>query len=376
MANEFDPTDPENFTAGMSKATTTTHDFSNFHYPIDLLGANNEYGGNYIVFYINVQEGTTLSATGRGADAEYVPDGVKASTSGHRSDLRKNTYTKAQVQGASAVMGAVGGGIVGEVVSTGSIGGAIAGGLVGAGAAELIMQQTGTLNRATKRLKSAIALHVPHRVSIRYNTDWSGIDTAGQQMLLDGVDVIQTAAESGLQEAWKKAKEKGIGALTNMVLANAPQKGILSAMTGMAANSKKEMIFSGVDMRAFTFDYRFTPRNREELRMVQNIIKMFKFHMHPEFVQGSNNYVYKYPSEFDIVFYNNGNINPHLHRYTSCVLKNMAVDSTPGGFFSAFGGNIPDSEGRGSSGAPTEIAISLDFQELAILTKQEIADGY
>ena len=87
--------------------------------------------------------------------------------------------------------------------------------------------------------------------------------------------------------------------------------------------------------------------------------------MHPEFTQGEGNYVYLYPSEFDVVYYNNGQENPHLPKYTSCVLQSMEVNYTGNGYFTSFAG-----------GAPTHITITMTFKELAPLTKAEIAKGY
>ena len=94
-----------------------------------------------------------------------------------------------------------------------------------------------------------------------------------------------------------------------------------------------------------------------------NIIQEFKYHMHPEF-KDANNFVYIYPSEFDIIYYSNGKENKNLHRHTSCVLTEVNVNYTPNGLFTTF----PD-------GQPTQINVTLSFRELALLTKDKIKDG-
>ena len=140
---------------------------------------------------------------------------------------------------------------------------------------------------------------------------------------------------------------------------------MLAKATGTAANPKKEQIFSQVDYRTFTFNYQFAPRNETEAAAVREIIYQFKLHMHPEFKKGSNQFLYVYPSEFDIFYYQNGKENMNIHRHTSCVLEHMAISYTPNGIMSTF-----------DDGMPTHINLSLQFKELALLTKESIMEGY
>jgi hypothetical protein len=137
----------------------------------------------------------------------------------------------------------------------------------------------------------------------------------------------------------------------------------MSAATGLAANPKKEQVFKGVDFRTFSFDYQFFPRSEPEAANVLNIIKQFKYHMHPEF-KDANNFLYIYPSEFDISYYQNGEENMNIHRHTSCVLQEMTVNYTPNGAFTTF-----------PNGMPTQINVTLGFRELALLTKDKVEDG-
>jgi hypothetical protein len=86
--------------------------------------------------------------------------------------------------------------------------------------------------------------------------------------------------------------------------------------------------------------------------------------MHPEY-KDANRFLYVYPSEFDIRYYNNGVENLNIHRHTSCVLTDMNVMYTPQGVYTAFEG-----------GAPSQINVTLTFRELAQLSKETIEDGY
>jgi hypothetical protein len=137
----------------------------------------------------------------------------------------------------------------------------------------------------------------------------------------------------------------------------------LSAASRSAANPRKEQLFKGVDYRRFTFDYQFAPRDSDEARDVLQIVNMFKYHMHPEF-KDSSNFIYIYPSEFDIEYCFGNGPNQRLHKISSCVLTEMNINYSPNGVFSTF----PD-------GMPTQINIQMSFTELELLTKERIKAG-
>ena len=85
--------------------------------------------------------------------------------------------------------------------------------------------------------------------------------------------------------------------------------------------------------------------------------------MHPEF-KDDGNWLYIYPSEFDVYYYHGAKENRNIHKHTSCVLTGMNINYTPQGQFTTF-----------ANGMPTQINVALTFKELALLTKDKIKDG-
>lgn len=329
------------------------YDIDNYSYPSDLYDPGGQYGGNYAIFYINVS-----------TDSKLIPPGgditVNDLTPRDRGDLVAMGLTATQLAGANAVAGAIEGAIGGGLLTgnkSGAAKGAAAGAVVGAATGAIVGAQG---SRSQKRLKTAIALHIPNNLSINYGVTWSEEDTATVAMAAAGGSELIKALSSG----GKNSDVTGVGAaiLANIALTKGPNQGANSAATGLAANPKKEQVFKGVNFRTFSFDYKFFPRNSVEAQNVLNIIMQFKYHMHPEF-KDNNNFVYIYPSEFDIFYYNDGQENLNLHRHTSCVLTDMSVNYTPNGMFTTF----PD-------GMPTQIDVTLSFRELALLTKDKVKD--
>ena len=289
-----------------------------------------------------------------------------------RGSLIGQNFNAAQVIGGSAIASAVpgvlaggaagaSGGIIG--VLKGGLKGAAVGAAVGGGTASIVsVAAGGKMARQQKRLTKAIALHVPNQLNIRYGIGWDVEETAGAQMAaVAGTEIVKAIGTLGT----KSNLTGSVGNIaTNLSLSKGPQGAFLSASSGIAANPLKENLFKNVDFRTFNFEYQFFPRDAAEAANVREIIKQFKLHMHPEY-KDNNNFLFIYPSEFDISYYNNGKENLNLHRHTSCVLTEMNVNYTPNGMFNSF-----------KDGMPTQINVQLTFKELAILTKKQIEDNY
>jgi hypothetical protein len=333
-------------------------------YPDDLMGNNSQYGSNYVIFYINVNNESKMVENADNLVAEgNLDEATKKSLRGKQIDAVK---AGAAAAGGGILTGALGGSVVFGGIGK-AIKGAIAGGVPGAlGTAAVAANVNGKgpeFSRSKKRLKAAIALYVPNQLSIRYGAGWSDEETFGFNAFLKGGEAVARALDEGSTSAITDPK-KGVAAIAgSFALQRGPSAAALSQLTGLAPNPMKEQIFKGVDFRTFTMEYQFAPRSREEARNVLNIINTFKYHMHPEY-KDDNNFLFLYPSEFDVIYYHDGDENMNIHRHTSCVLTELNVNYTPNGNFSTF-----------KEGIPSQINVSMSFKELTILTKELIAQG-
>lgn len=346
----------------------------NLSYPSDLM--DSQYGGNFVIFYINVAYDSKAEKPLRYGNNEIVDDKNYTSDSGQLlADNFSNPALALSTQGGAGLAGGTAGAaflnkanfkskVVGNTASFGAGAAlAMAPGAVGLGIASTF---AGGSSRPVKLLRTAIALHVPNQLQVRYSASWGEEDTATSLMLATGFEDAGDFLVKAVTGDFSGAKQSaaGIGsAMANIGLSKAPGAAAMSVNTGLTANPRKEQMFKGVDFRTFQFEYQFFPRSPEESRNVQEIIKMFKFHMHPEFAD-KNKYLYVYPSEFDISYFSNGRENSSIHKHTSCVLQEMSVNYTPNGVFNTF-----------DDGSPVQINIQLTFKELALLDKDKIEKG-
>lgn len=353
--------------AGANKYKTPS-----FCYPQDLLDpkAGNI---NHVRFYINIQSDSKAETTAMGGEAAIQPD-----RSTMNSVVGKTFSNDAFKKGYSTVKGIEGalggllaGGILGGNVK-GALGGAAAGGLLGGGkaiATTTVLDEFAGIKfgQPSKRLAGFIALYMPNQLSTRYSMQWQEEEmdlaaaVATNPEIAKQVEAVKEAAGKGNVGEAAKIAGGGLGSIgANIILKNSPS---LSALSRSAANPRKEQVFKGVDYRRFQFEYSFAPRNPTEAATALEIIKQFKYHMHPEFKDASN-FIYIYPSEFDIEYCFGEGQNQKIHKISSCVLTELNVNYSPNGVFSTF----PD-------GTPTQINIQMSFTELELLTKERILKG-
>lgn len=346
---------------------------SGLSYPSDLLSPGNPYGNNFVVFYVNVHEDSLLTKL---PGENYIsPDKVNPRERGATAGSGIGTV--------GAAGGVIAGGAVAGVIAdpVGRVGRAVgapplatptgvaarllkesikpaSNALIGGLAALAAIKVVGGVDKQYKRQEKAIALYVPNEMSIKYGANWEETSLATTLM------AAQTVENAAKLQGTALVQDVA-GYLAGQALRVPGAGEFLSKTSGVAMNPKKEQIFKSIDYRTFSFNYQFFPRSKKEAQDVRNIIKQFKLHMHPEFKPNTGQFLYLYPSEFDIYYYVNGKENMNIHRHTSCVLTDMSVVYSPQSQFTSF-----------SDGMPSQINISLTFRELALLTKENILDGY
>lgn len=369
--------------AEVSSSQLNKYSVSNHAYPNDIEGKQEEYGNNYAMFYINVSEDSKLSRTG--SDELFVKDIPPRDQGELAASVQRNGNGSLY-----AIGGSIGTGL-GLGVGTGKAAGGVANFFGGsknvvktteylAGTTQLgastygVSSSTPNFNNQTRRLKTAIKLHMPNFMSTRYSVNYEDKEMLAAGLagaaIEGGVGLAKAFSEGGMDNVGDSLSNKSneLNSAISAATLQASQKAgiggdVISKLGRIAPNPRREQIFRSVDFRTFQFQYDFYPRSPEEAKNVENIIYEFKYHMHPEY-KDSNGFLYIYPSEFDIYYYHGSAENRHVNRHTSCVLTELTVNYAPQGQFTAF-----------KDGMPTQINISMTFKELAPLTKERIEDG-
>ena len=235
--------------------------------------------------------------------------------------------------------------------------------------------------KTTTRITDSVALYLPPNVqdstSAGYNdaqTGIVGLVAAGGGQFLDAMrrNDYQAAASQligGVKAISEEALIRSTAGIVDLLSGGEGDTlGLANKVFGQATNPYMEVLFDSMAFRNFTYNFTFAPKNAQERDDVQDIIKLFRFHMAPE-LKGAQHRFLTLPSTFDIHYMyqhskNYASENNFYSKIATCVLKDVTVDYTPNGVKSF------------QDGSPTQINMSLSFQETELLNKQMINAGY
>lgn len=227
---------------------------------------------------------------------------------------------------------------------------------------------------------STIALYIPDNVNVTYSNNYDS-DVSLSSALGKPYFLAQGAAS-----LYNAFKDQGGAKLTNMtstaasdpyarhILAAAAGKltgtdltRVAANQLGLAQNPQLQVMFRGVGFRQFQFDFVFTPYSEAESIHVQKIIQQFKMAAAPEITTNgafSQGLFLKVPDTFKMDFYYGNQINTNVHKIGESVLTDINVDYSPNGWATF------------NDGSPTQIKMTLTFQETVIVDKTRISEGF
>ena len=356
--------------------------FASLSYPSDI--TNNIQNGHYMLFYVNVQNRSKFQYNNFDGQPIDATKQVKITTTEYEGD---QDYFGTEVTKVVDVKGE------GEAIKgyyrdrmkkvTGTVYGQYEGLNVSlkSGIAKQ-RERTGIAakQKTTTRVSDSVAIYLPPNVQDNTSATYNDMQTGMLgYMAATGIDFAKQLG-SGDYEGAAKSLIGGLGGFATEA-AKRGAAGILEGLTGsegatqlgnrifgQADNPYMEVLFESMNVRQFTYNFTFAPRNEDERDDVQAIIQLFRFHMAPE-LQGGQSRFLTLPSEFDIHYMyqakdGTNSENDYYNKIATCVLENVAVDYTPGAVRSF------------ADGSPTQITMTLVFKETETLTKDKINAGY
>ena len=233
----------------------------------------------------------------------------------------------------------------------------------------------------TVRLDTAITLYMPQMVafttSAQYQDEVVGDAAAAganvyQEILngqKSGLDIAKDAMKRLGKDIGEGMINKGIGALS-IIPGIEGAKDVFFAQQGFIKAPKMELFFKGIGKRKFQYTFKMTPRNDAEMQEIRKIVQAFRLNMLPEFEDGDRaSRRLTIPNTFDIQYMYNGKVNQYLHKISTCVLESCDVKFSGEGKYQTFTAD--------DDGAPLTVTeMSLNFQEMEIITKERVAEGY
>jgi hypothetical protein len=235
--------------------------------------------------------------------------------------------------------------------------------------------KTGTEKNSNQKPKQTIQLPIPSNIGDTNQVNWG--DDSLNPLAAGGIEKIEGALRSsnlgvGLIDAIKSAASTAqqvatIGGgqdllvnyfkstLINSLGANTSPEGLLSRATGNVLNPNLELLFSGVNLRSFAFDFDFAPRDEKESNVVKEIIRIFKQSMAPKTgsnTEGAGLFI-KAPNVFLLKYKSGSQDHPYLNKFKPCALTSMGMNYTGSGSYATY-----------ADKTPVHMKLSLSFTEL------------
>ena len=142
---------------------------------------------------------------------------------------------------------------------------------------------------------------------------------------------------------------RAIGAFGGNVTPNQ----LIARASGQILNPNLELLFEGVQLRVFPFQFEFFPRNYDEAQQVKKIIRVLKRSMASKKGQGGKGIFIKQPDIFQLEYKKGSEPHPFLNKFLPAHLTNMKVNYTQSGNYSTF-----------YDGTPTHISVQCSFTEV------------
>jgi len=230
-----------------------------------------------------------------------------------------------------------------------------------------------------------ILLPIPQSIQDSNGVKW-GEDSLNPLASAGLGAVIDTLDSKGMQASMKTAIDRGLSLATNLadtgrglsnlffgskiinaLGGNTSFQSLIARTTGNVLNPNLELLFNGVTLRSFSFDFDLSPRDQKEAAVITKIIRAFKQNMSAK--GGSSGSIEKglfisSPNVFQIEYRTGLGNHKYLNQFKPMALLNMSVNYTGSGTYATY-----------EDTSPVHYKMNLQFQELDPIYAEDYNEG-
>ena len=242
----------------------------------------------------------------------------------------------------------------------------------------LNFQQTGGIpsrpglsatGESPRDILSSIFLPIPSGIQDDNRVGWNKDEADPVRLAMaDFAKQSITQGVSGAKKSIGNLQEslKGPGvqsAIADTVVKNLTGINVLGRTQGAVINSNIELLFSGPELRTFTFTFKLSPRDKTEAQNILKIIRTLKQGMSAK--KAADFLFVKSPHTFFLGYYKGAELQPYMNKFKECALTSMSVQYAPDGPFATY-----------TDGSMTSYGMSLTFQELEPVFDNDYGEDY
>jgi len=248
------------------------------------------------------------------------------------------------------------------------------------------LTSTQVLQNNIKTPEAIILLPIPQNVQDQNAVGWgenklNGFELKGAAAIGDALtsENLAQGTINAVRNFGKSLSEAAVrGNLQNQVASfytskllgiaggNATAADILSRTTGQVLNQNQELLFNGVSLREFAFEYDLAPRDGNEAKEIKKLIITLKRAMAPRTSAdnlGGTGLFVSAPRVFQLQYMSGNKKHPFLHSFKPMAMKGMSVNYTGSGNYSVYGDSTP-----------VHMKLTMNFQELNPIYFEDYSD--
>ena len=220
--------------------------------------------------------------------------------------------------------------------------------------------------------QGSLALYMPPGVSFSDGAGYSTFDMGplGNQIASAVSGGLDSGAARGVADQMASAASANQDLRTIMagkMISNAAAVpgldrvgDIYQQSKSIAVNPNTVTAFQNMNIRTFVFNFKLVPDNMTDSATIKRIQNMFREFMYAD--TAGEGYLLSYPYKWNIKFKNgvDHKDNPYYPKIYECYLTNFQTSYNGSGHL------------HHRDGAPTEVDISVTFQETRVLTQKDI----
>ena len=131
---------------------------------------------------------------------------------------------------------------------------------------------------------------------------------------------------------------------------------------GFIRNPRTELLFKGPAIRQFSMTFKLMPSSGKESNEIENIIRTIRSHAYPTL--GQNGSTFNFPDTFTIEFLSINGSSLRMMKIADAYCTAVATNFNP------------TSPAFFDDGSPSEVDLSLTFQETKVITRRDVEAGY
>lgn len=228
----------------------------------------------------------------------------------------------------------------------------------------------------------AVSLYMPAGLQVNDNLSYDNVDTGIGGMLVNSYQNSASASEF-LSQVGKDSPQLLDRFISQKLAESSQSKGIAGGAAGQllinrgeVINPHTQMLFRSPALRQFNFNFKLIPRSKAEAKEIIKIVQFFRLAAYPSLGPGGsetksatnnaqlNMASYTFPDVFEIKYMSNNRENRNLIKFGRAYLTSINVNynQTSPTFY--------------DDGMPSEIDLSLTFQETKAISREDIKNGY